>query len=124
MTNVQIDRGLKEARKLAGGLLQAGSAFPSVLLLGMGMGGPNFRFIDLITVFSKSNDILFTTAVLGVPVVGFAIGHLIKSGIRWSYFVGLLIGGIALFAFAPYSTIFGVALLYQLVKVFRHEATV
>lgn len=123
MTDVQIDRDLKEARKLAGGLLQAVSVFPSFWLFAMGMGGPNFKVSDLLTMFSKTDDILFTSALVGVPVAGIAIGHLIKRGIRWSYFVGLLVGGIALFAFAPISTIFGVALLYQLAKVFRHEAT-
>lgn len=124
MANVQIDRDLKEARKLAGGLLQAVSVFPSFWLLAMGMGGPDFKVSDLLTMFSNTGDILLTTAWVGVPVAGLVIGHLIKRGIRWSYFVGLLVGGIALFAFAPISTIFGVVLLYQLAKVIRHEATV
>jgi hypothetical protein len=123
MTNVQIDRDLNEARKLAGGLLQAVCVVPSCLLLGMGMGGANFKVSDLLGMFSKTDDILFTTALVGIPVAGIATGHLIKRGIRWSYFIGLLIGGIALFAFAPVSTVLGVALLYQLAKVFRHEAS-
>ncbi|MDP1656676.1 MAG: hypothetical protein Q8K91_01175 [Hylemonella sp.] len=124
MTNGQIDRELKEARKLAGGLLQAVSVFPSFWFLAMGMGGPNFQVSDLLTMFSRTDNILFAIAWVGVPVAGLAIGHLIKCGIRWSYFVGLLVGGIALFAFAPISTIFGVVLLFQLAKVIRHEASV
>lgn len=122
MTNVQIDRDLKEARKLAGGLLQTVCVFPSFLL--MAMGAHNFKVSHLLTVFSKTDDILYTTAFVGVPIAGMVIGHLIKRGIRWSYFVGLLVGGIALFAFPPITTIFGVALLYQLAKVFRHEANI
>lgn len=111
---------LQNARRSAGTLLQIVCPIPTLLLLAMGMGGPDASLVQVMQMFSQGESAPLAGLLIGIPVAGVLIGHFVKRGFRTAYVLAALIGVGAFFVVFPFP-VFGAALLYLLARVCVYE---